>query len=176
MVQNESDWVERSHRQAMEEHIEQVKLDRALVVLAHEPAKRHRADEEQVRQTVEETHHQAAELQHTQLSERGQSPSVHCTDLAELPADSPIRQEWNTYRREAPRLIREGLEGRFALINGDTIAGIFDSFEEGLRTGRQKFLMQPFLVQPIREREPLLTIRGHALPCPNSVTRSPRVR
>ena len=90
-----------------------------------------------------------------------------------MPADSPIRQAWNTYRREAPRLIREGLERRFALIKGDAIVGIFDSFAEGLRKGRKLYRMPPFLVQPIRALEPLLRIRGHALPCPSSATRLP---
>lgn len=39
------------------------------------------------------------------------------------------------------------------------------TFAEGVTAGREKYLLQAFLVQPIREWEPLLRMRGYSLPC-----------
>jgi hypothetical protein len=80
---------------------------------------------------------------------------------------SPVSREWNTYRREVGRLLSEGHEGEFALIKGEEVVGLFPTFAEGIREGRARYQFQPFLVQQIREREPLLVIRGHSLPCPS---------
>ena len=92
-------------------------------------------------------------------------PTVHYTELTDFPPESPIYLEWKTYRRELPGLLSQGQEGKFALIKGAKIVGIFETWDEGLRVGRERYLLQPFLVQPIREREPLLRLRGYSLPC-----------
>jgi hypothetical protein len=81
---------------------------------------------------------------------------IHYTQMAEAPPDSPIYRECQTYRRELPRLLAEGLEGNVVLIKGEEIIGFFADEDEAVRVGRQKYLMQPFLVQRIREWEPLL--------------------
>ena len=52
---------------------------------------------------------------------------------AELPApqaDGPNALEWNFYRREVGRLLAEGQEGKFILIKGEDIIGIWDTQEE----------------------------------------------
>jgi len=127
---------------------------------------------------IEQAHRQAAE----QNLERQEPPtpssehaSIHYTELQELPADSPVREEWKTYRRELPRLLKERQEGKFALVKGGEVVGIFATLDEGVQAGRQKYLMQPFLVQPIREREPLLRTRGHSSPCHSSGIPSPKM-
>jgi hypothetical protein len=125
---------------------------------------------------VAQTHRQALEQYPEQAVPPYEPPTIHFTELKDFPADSPIREEWQTYRRELPRLLKEGLEGKFALIKREAIIGIFATLDEGVRAGRQKFLMQPFLVQPIREREPLLRLRGYTLPCRNSIIRLPETR
>jgi hypothetical protein len=79
---------------------------------------------------------------------------VHYTQMGDFPADSPLYREWQTYKRELPRLLAEGAEGKFALIKGDEIIGIFGDEREAERIGRERYLMQPFMAQPIREWEP----------------------
>jgi hypothetical protein len=93
--------------------------------------------------------------------------------LAELPKgrpDEPCFQEWNTYLREAGRLIDEGHEGKFVLIKEEVIVGIFGNRESALTEGARRFLLAPFLIQQIRRVEPILRIRGYNLPCPSSTS------
>jgi hypothetical protein len=87
-----------------------------------------------------------------------EQPTIHYTELTDLAPDSPLYREWKAYRRELPRLLVERQEGRFALFRGDDLIGIFATLDEGVRRGRQAYGFQPFLVQPIRERQPLLRI------------------
>jgi hypothetical protein len=70
--------------------------------------------------------------------------------------DSPIRREAQTFRRELPRLLAERHAGKWALVKGDEIIGLFETFDEGYRVGRGRFLLQPFIVQPVSERQPLI--------------------
>jgi hypothetical protein len=100
--------------------------------------------------------------------------TVHYSELADLPPNSPIREEWQTYRRELPRLLAEGQAGRYALVKRDEIIGIFSTLDDAVTVGRAKYLFEPFLAQPIREREPLLRIRGLSLPCRNCTSPSRR--
>jgi hypothetical protein len=86
-------------------------------------------------------------------------PTIHYTEMAEQPSDSPIYREAQTFRRELPRLLDEGHEGKWVLIKGDQIIGLYESLDEGYRAGREGFLFQPFIVQPIRERQPLFRVR-----------------
>jgi hypothetical protein len=86
-------------------------------------------------------------------------PAIHYTELAEMPPDSPIYEETKTFRRELPRLLAEGQEGKWALIKGAEIIGLFETLDEGYRVGRQRFLFQPFIVQPVREWQPLLRMK-----------------
>lgn len=154
MTENGNDLVDRMHREACD---------------------RHRQEEERGRQMMDEAHRKAVQQYRTEPAESAEPPTIHYTELQDLPEDSAIYEEWKTYRGELPRLLKEGLEGQFALIKGGQIMGIFPTLDEGLQAGRLKYLMQPFLVQPIREREPLLRIRGHSLPCRCSIIRSPRL-
>jgi hypothetical protein len=92
--------------------------------------------------------------------------TIHYTELPDWLPDSPGAQEWDTFRRELPRLLAEGHEGKFALIKGDTIAGIYPTSDEGVRAGYAKFgLNDIFLVQPIRTWEPLLRLPWECWPC-----------
>jgi hypothetical protein len=92
-------------------------------------------------------------------------PKVHYTEAARSSPDSPIYHESQTYRRELPRLLAEGAEGRFALIKGDEVIGLFADEDEAMRVGREKYLMQPFLVQPILEWEPVVRQLRSRVPC-----------
>jgi hypothetical protein len=87
-------------------------------------------------------------------------PTIHYTEMAETLPDSPVYREARTFRRELPRLLAEGQEGKWALIKEHNIVALFTSFEEGYQDGRRRFLFEPFLVQPVREQQPLVRMKG----------------
>ncbi|MCI0461539.1 MAG: hypothetical protein L0Z62_31705 [Gemmataceae bacterium] len=91
---------------------------------------------------------------------------IHYTELPDCPPGSEGDQEWDTFRRELPRLLAEGHEGKFALIKGDAIVGIYPTSDEGVRAGYAQFgLNDLFLVQPIRTWERLLRLPWECWPC-----------
>jgi hypothetical protein len=92
--------------------------------------------------------------------------TIPYTELPDGKPDSPINQEWNFYRREVGRLLAEGQEGRWLLIKGEYIVGIWDTREEASAVARQRYLMQPCLIHQIRSREPLLRLSARFYLCP----------
>jgi len=61
-----------------------------------------------------------------------------------------IRTEVRTYLRELPRLLAEGHEGRHALIKGEEVLSIWDTFEDAYQAGRERFGWGVvFIAQPI---------------------------
>jgi hypothetical protein len=44
-----------------------------------------------------------------------------------------------TFRRELPRLLEAGHAGRYALIKGDEVVSIWDSQDDGIRAGMERF-------------------------------------
>jgi hypothetical protein len=84
----------------------------------------------------------------------------------ELPEDkdSPIAVEWNLYRREVGRLLAEGHEGKWVLIKGSEIIGIWDSREEAKAVTLERYLLQPVLLRQILGREPLVRGPAHLRP------------
>ena len=93
---------------------------------------------------------------------------IHFTELPEAKPGDVLACEWNTYRREVGRLLSEGQAGRFVLIKGQEILGLYDTWDAAREIGMQRFLMQPFLVHAIRVEEPYLRIRGVNLLWTNS--------
>jgi hypothetical protein len=93
-------------------------------------------------------------------------PTIHYTELPDAKPDSPLYQEWNYYRREVGRLLAEGHEGRFILIKGEAVVGIWDTREEAKDVALEKFLMQPCLIQQVCTREPLLRMPTRFWICP----------
>jgi hypothetical protein len=69
------------------------------------------------------------------------------------PGLEAIKTEILTYRRELPRLLAEGLEGKFALIKGDLVVSVWDTFSDGYQAGRERFGMDAFIAQPIDPRD-----------------------
>jgi hypothetical protein len=85
-------------------------------------------------------------------------PGIAPKDLPDAPPDSPLAAEWKTYKREAARLVAEGHEGRHALIKGDEIVGLFDTHDEAIAAGYERFGPGGFAVQTIRSVERPLRI------------------
>lgn len=84
--------------------------------------------------------------------------TIPWTELPPANPSSPLAAEWETYRREVGRLLAEGQEGKYALIKGDEIIGIYETWDEARRVGLAKYLLQGHIVRPILSREPV--IRG----------------
>src|SRR5258705_169396 len=55
--------------------------------------------------------------------------TIPYTELAAAEPGSPLAVEWEFYRREVGRLLAEGNEGRFVLIKGEAVIGLFDTWE-----------------------------------------------
>jgi hypothetical protein len=129
--------VERMHREAVERYLEQKQKEREL---------------------VERVFREALEQGRVQPLPPYKPPTIHYTELPEAPPDSPLCQEWNFYRHEVGRLLADGHEGKFVLIKGEAIIGIWGTREEAKDVALQRYLMQPCLIQQVRSREPLLRI------------------
>ena len=96
-----------------------------------------------------------------QIEDLDKLPTIHYTQMAEPAADSPTYREVQTFHRELPRLLAEGHEGKWALIKGGEVVELFQTFDEGCRAGWERYLLQPFLVQPVREWQPVFRMRAH---------------
>jgi len=81
--------------------------------------------------------------------------TIHFSELGPTSASSPIAKEWDYYRREVGRLLAEGLEGKYVLIKGEEIIGVWDWYAEASEAAQQKYPNQPVLIQPIRTCTPL---------------------
>jgi hypothetical protein len=100
--------------------------------------------------------------------ENAARPTIHHSELGPAQAGSPITQEWDVYRREVGRLIAEGHEGKWVLIKGEEIIGLFDNRAQAMDMGYDRFLGQPFLVKQILTREPVSRVSCHRWSCPTS--------
>jgi hypothetical protein len=82
--------------------------------------------------------------------------TIHFTELPEDTSGGQLSTEWNFYRREVGRLLAEGHEGRWVLIKGEQIVGIWDTDAEVRAVAAGRYFMQPVLVHRILTREPVL--------------------
>jgi hypothetical protein len=58
-----------------------------------------------------------------------------------------LERELATYRARLPELSAE--QGKFILIHGDEVLGIYDSYQDALTAGYEKAGLDPFLVKRI---------------------------
>lgn len=58
-----------------------------------------------------------------------------------------LQEEIDTYIRHLPELLQQ--QGKFVLIKGSEVAGIFDSYQDALTAGYQRFNLARFLVKQI---------------------------
>ena len=94
---------------------------------------------------------------------------IHYTDLTTT--DDP---DWNTYVREAGRLLAEGCEGRWVLIRNGEIEGVFNTQSEASRAAVDRYFMQRVLLHPIRTWEPTIRTPTFFYRC--RLTTSPLLR
>ena len=62
-----------------------------------------------------------------------------------------LEKELATYHAKLPELKAD--EGKYVLIHGNAVAGIFTSAEDALKIGYEKFKLDPFLVKQIQTVE-----------------------
>jgi len=65
-----------------------------------------------------------------------------------------LEQELKTYEQEKQKLLLES-KGKFVLIKGNEIIGVYANQEDALTEGYKKFGNQEFLVKEITEIEPV---------------------
>jgi len=167
MRDDASDLVEQLHRAAVERSWAEKQHQLALVEQAHRAAAdQYRAEQKRLDDLIEQLHRGAAAKAEQARSASLPAPTVHFTELPKATPDSPLHQEWNTYRREVARLLAEGAEGRHILIKGDQIIGLWITHDAAMTAGYQQFPDQPFLVHQVEERERVLRcVSIHQ--CPN---------
>ncbi len=75
-----------------------------------------------------------------------------------------LARELATYERH-----KEGLlgahEGKFVLIHGDEVAGVWDTYKDALEAGYGQFCLEPFLVKQIRGIEQVQFFSRDIVPC-----------
>ena len=64
-----------------------------------------------------------------------------------------LEKELETYYAQLEKLLAH--EGRFVVIHGDEIEGIWQTFEDALKAGYKKFGLSPFMVKQILAVEPV---------------------
>ncbi|HYV39584.1 MAG TPA: hypothetical protein VE988_28105 [Gemmataceae bacterium] len=87
------------------------------------------------------------------------APERQTIPFTELPEDtsaSSTAQEWNFYRREVGQLLAEGHEGKWVLIKGGQIIGIWDTRDEAKAVALERYSLQPVLIQQVLSRMPVL--------------------
>jgi len=76
-----------------------------------------------------------------------------------------LEKELLTYREKLPEL--KDQEGKFVLIQGDTVVNVYDTYADALKEGYDKFGVSPFLVKKIEAIEQVQYItRPLVFPCP----------
>ena len=80
-----------------------------------------------------------------------------------------LERELETYRRELSRLLTEGHWGKFALIHADQVDSVWDTLDDALRAGYDRFgLDEPFMVKQITDVEKVYYSSRNVVPCPSS--------
>jgi hypothetical protein len=109
---------------------------------------------------------------HREFAERYPPPpllppaTIHYTQLPPSKPGHQLAEEWETYRREVGRLLAEGNEGRYIIIKGREIIGIWDTQKEALAAADRRFPLQSFFFHQIQERERILRIGYNRLCLP----------
>jgi uncharacterized protein (DUF433 family) len=71
-----------------------------------------------------------------------------------------LDREWDTYQANLPELLHQHA-GRYLLIRGNRIIGVWDTKDQALEEGYRRFLLGPFMVQHIvAEEKPIFVPRG----------------
>jgi hypothetical protein len=88
----------------------------------------------------------------------GTRQTIHYTQLPDMTPDRALYHEYNLFRRELPRLLAEGHEGKFILIKGSVLLGPYATREEAKQVAYEKYPLQDFMVQQVLEYQPVYRV------------------
>jgi len=74
-----------------------------------------------------------------------------------------LEQELETYKAKLAELTAN--EGKFVLIQGSDVAGVFDTYADAIKEGYEKFGLKPFLVKQIHAVERIQFVSRFIDPC-----------
>jgi hypothetical protein len=78
-----------------------------------------------------------------------------------------LERELETFGRELPRLLADPANrGKFALVHGETVEGIYPSVDAALDAGYDRFGLEPFLVKEVTEHEEARYFSRNITRCP----------
>jgi hypothetical protein len=80
---------------------------------------------------------------------------IHHTQLSPSAEDGPQDVEWETYRRVVGDLLAAGHEGKYVVIKGAEVVGLWTTDREAYRAGATRLPGQPFLLHRVAEWEPI---------------------
>ncbi len=66
---------------------------------------------------------------------------------------TPLEKELETFDKLKPQLLAD--EGKFAVICGEELVGLFSTYDDALKLGFAKCGVKPFLVKKIASVEPI---------------------
>ena len=92
---------------------------------------------------------------------RAEPPMIHSTEIAEVDARSPICREWNFYRFEVGRLLAEGYEGKWVMIEGEEIVGLWETSAHTAAYRRTRLPNTKVFVKQLRTWETLDDLKCH---------------
>jgi hypothetical protein len=84
-----------------------------------------------------------------------------CRDTI-LETPMPLQKELETYRKKLPEL--KAQEGKFVLVHGEEIIDFFSTYEDAIKSGYQKYKLEPFLVKQVHTTEPVFFISRNIVP------------
>lgn len=64
-----------------------------------------------------------------------------------------LEREQATYEREKARLLAEGEAGRFAVIHGDEVASVWDTYRDASQAGAERFGLGTYMIKQILQVE-----------------------
>lgn len=76
-----------------------------------------------------------------------------------------LDKELATFERHKERLLAESA-GKYALIRDDQLEGVWDTYEDALKTGYSRFGLEPFLVKRIVGLDSILFVSRGITGCP----------
>ena len=74
-----------------------------------------------------------------------------------------LDRELETYQKELPSLLQD--EGKYVLICQDEIGGTYDTYEDAIKFGYEKYNLKRFLVKKIQAVEQVQYFTRHIDPC-----------
>jgi hypothetical protein len=86
------------------------------------------------------------------------APYIHYLALEDLPPDHPLATEWATYKREAGRLLAEGHQGKYALVKGNQVVSLWDTWGDAVQAGFERFGLGGFMVHQVQYWERILRV------------------